>query len=512
MGFFDFFKPKVKEVKQSKGKQVTDTSQVTARLLNYARGYGRYVLNLHKAIQRTDYYSPSFDYQDINVTLSQEGLALMQISRDLAANNPIARSILHQFRGMLVGKNGYGVQPIPLKDYQTVDKELGVLLDYEFAKFCEQPVLNNRNLNFTAFLNYVVECWLRDGDCFIQIIRDFRKKEMKLKLWTADRLPYNSIAIGSKAPIELDDYGTPLYFNFVVDTDIFHNAHTIRVPAQDIIQLAERREPNQLRGVPVYASVVPALAQLENYRYNELMNSSIGAQILGELSQRDAITSDEDAEIAMHTLGEAISYFKVPTGYEYKVYSGQNRTNPNYDAFYKAQIRTIASGVGLDAESISNHFESSYSAARQSMIYASARTADKMNLLVNANKLLYKAFVDFFFLIHPELNKEDYLDPYNVTITTPQMKSINPVDDANATVTLIKNGIITRQQAANEQGFDVYENLNYIASERDYMLDNGLEDLFSVQYDMNKIPSEAANSNESDDQEQIEVDDEQSTR
>ncbi|MFC6277025.1 phage portal protein [Psittacicella hinzii] len=463
------------------------------------------ISDLHKAIERSDYYSPKYDMLDINVTMASEGQQLMQISRNLAANNAIAKAILHQFKGMLVGKNGYGLQPIPLKDYQQVDRDLAVKLDFAWNKFCEQPVLNNHGLNYTGFLNLLVECWLRDGDCFVQIVRDYKTKKMQLKMWLADKLPYSSVYLDTIAPIELDDNDAPLYYNFVTNSDLFHSARVTRVPAQDIIQLAERREPGQLRGVPVYASVVPHIAQLESYRYYELASSAINAQIFAELNQTDPALASEDVDIDLRSLGDQINYFKVPNGYEYKVYPAQNRTNPNYDNFYKAQIRTIASGVGLDSESISNHFESSYSAARQSMIYASARSADKMNSLVQANKLIYRHFVQFFFEINPELDIQDYLDPFNVTITTPQMKSINPADEANATVTLINNGLLTRQQAANEQGYDIFENYDYIASERQYMEERGLGDLFTTSYGiLSSSSSNGENIEEKEEDEELE--------
>ncbi|RIY34498.1 hypothetical protein CKF54_00440 [Psittacicella hinzii] len=459
--------------------------------------------NLYDATVPTDFHTPKFDNLNINDTLAIEGQSLMQQARNAVANNPIAAAIIHRYQALLVGKNGYSLQPQPLDLDGKVDEELAKRLSTAWSKFCRNPAVNAKNLNFMGVLNLIVSSWLTDGDCFAQIIRDYKKGEFKIRLWTADCLDYNSsslVNIGAKStrpPIEVDEYGVPTKYYFKVKSvDKTQVEKVIPVDGNDVLHILDKREPEQLRGVPVFANSFLLMEQVKVYMSNEIIASSLSAQILGTLQQVSTDVIDQNPKIKMGKLGHDIGYFKVPPGYNLTFNNATTRVNQVVDAYTKAMLRQIGSGTALDAESLSNSFESSYSAARQSMIYTELKAASKINILISTFvQPLYTAFVDFYMDMY-ELgvtSKNDYSWIDNVIINKPRSPSIDPVKDATANKLNLQLGITTLDKLANEAGGNINDNLNAIADLKHRCDELGIEELYNGLYDF-EMPTESGNS------------------
>ncbi|RIY34332.1 hypothetical protein CKF54_00905 [Psittacicella hinzii] len=443
--------------------------------------------NLYDAARPSTYHKPQFDRRNINDTLAQEGLSLMQQARNAVANNPLCVAIINQYQALLVGKNGYSLQPQPLDKNGQVDEELAKELSIAWQKFCLQPVINSKELSFTGLLNHIVARWLTDGDVCLELKKDYAKHEFKVRMWTAESLEYskpepyfqsNSIPL----PIEVNELGMPVRYNFkdrlLTPPSLYQY---VSVEAENVLHIAEKREPEQLRGVSILAPVLKLTAQINIYASTEINNTSLNGKFLGILTQASADTVDDEPDVDMIEINDSIGYFKPPNGFNFNLNNAQTRTNPSAGEFIKTMTRMVASGVALDAESISNSFESSYSAARQSMIYTEMKVAKKVDLLISAIiRPLYSAFVNFYLdtVKLGVISKSDYHWIDKVVINKPRLPSIDPVKDATANKLNLQLGVTTLDKLANELGVNSLDNLQSTTNFKHICEELGIPELY----------------------------------
>lgn len=204
-----------------------------------------------------------------------------------------------------------------------------------------------------------------------------------LELVEAERLADEYTTPGGAVPsnvrmgVELDDYFRPVAY-WIRQThpgDIRGNLdggqRYVRVPAERVLHLKITERFPQTRGVPMMHAAIRKLHDMDEYSAAELTAARMSAIYFA------TITSDADNPLAA-TLDEAGGdrRLDLEPGVVEKLAPGENldfhapnRPNAALDAFMRAMLREVASGLSITYASLSSDFsQTNYSSSRLALL------------------------------------------------------------------------------------------------------------------------------------------------
>lgn len=328
-------------------------------------------------------------------------------SRDQVHNNPIASGAVATMVTSTVGA-GLTVQP-------SVNQELLGLTD-EQADAWEREAAN------------VWEMWAESTECDIESECTFGQIQsilframlesgdiLRLRrfLWDAERgVPRRGDAFATKIQlVEADRISNP---NWTVDgpqiqggVEIDAEGRTTRywvqathpgdmhhfrrvgewrpLPAWDpgtgqriAKLLLNKQRPGQRRGVPLLATVIAPLKQLERYSEAELMAAVVSAMFTVFVTSEGGADSGPvsglvgDDEVPANEQDVKLGYGAVVDLMDDEDVSFANPTRPNaqFDPFVTSILRQVGMGLELPYEILIKHFQASYSASRGAILEA----------------------------------------------------------------------------------------------------------------------------------------------
>ena len=214
-----------------------------------------------------------------------------------------------------------------------------------------------------------------------------------LQLVEADRIcnPLGEIdRPGFAGGIETDPDGAPIAYHvasrhpleFFAMTPLVWNRVTVYGEVSGtrrVRHLAQRRRPDQLRGVPYLAGVIEPLRKLDRYGSNELTASVIASLFTVFLKSEFAddllpATPQSGTDSAGNALPP---HYKIGPGAMLKLLPGEDivvanpgRPNALFTPFVEAHLQQIGSALELPYEMLIKRFMASYSASRASRLEA----------------------------------------------------------------------------------------------------------------------------------------------
>jgi len=163
------------------------------------------------------------------------------------------------------------------------------------------------------------------------------------------------------------------------------NAFGAQTGMRQVLHLADRRRPGQVRGVPILAPVIEPLKQLQRYTEAELqaavvsgafaifmkMDPNAFSELFDDQGRQTYINNalEWKGNIPMATMdgpGKAVNLLPG----EEPVESNPGRPNSEFDPFVQAILRQVGTELGLPFEVLIKHFTASYSAARAALLDA----------------------------------------------------------------------------------------------------------------------------------------------
>lgn len=142
----------------------------------------------------------------------------------------------------------------------------------------------------------------------------------------------------------------------------------MRVPADRMIHAYLARRPGAVRGVPWMHSSTRRLRQLGGYEEAELVAARHAAEKFGVMVSPDGMPlegDDEDTDGAALMESQAGTWEMMPEGYDFRQFDPQHPTAA-FDAFVKANLRSLAAGLGVSYHSLSMDLSgANYSSLRQ---------------------------------------------------------------------------------------------------------------------------------------------------
>jgi lambda family phage portal protein len=364
---------------------------------------------------------------------------------------------------------------------------------------CTREFDFRRVQTFSQMQATIMRAVLIDGDCLA--VRRFKPRKSAVlgttvQLIAGDRLksPLRGyVDADVREGVEVDADGEPVAYHVLNRKGPFSSEiETIRVPRYDdndiplALLIHSSRLPGQSRGEPFLAPVVDRFRQLERYTDAEIRASVLNAFYAAfittetpEIDQRrmsalpaqlrpNEVRTQKNFGPEGGLMMELLKGEKVDT-------SAPGRPNANFEPFVQAVVKMISIGLGLPPEVLTQHFQSSYSAARGAILEAWKVYKVRRSWLVSEFCQPAYEWIVTESVLRGMLNAPGFDDPFKRRLYLATewigstMSSIDPLKDARADeVKITKNMTESRRSVVERDGRDFEKLKREIDDERKF--------------------------------------------
>lgn len=422
-------------------------------------------------------------------------------ARDLARNAPTAGGALNTVVTSVAGRG--------LRLASTIDRDVLGLSDEQarnwerraerlwrlWAKDCDVT----RHQTFAGVQGLTLRSQLESGD--LLVVRRFfqRRNELfgtKLQLIEADRISTPTTEREGddlRAGVELDGFGAPRRFHVRNrhEHDVLRADRVLpewtAIPAYSrstgerlAFLLFDKTRPGQTRGVPYLAPVIQSLKQLERYTEAELaaaVLSSFLTVFVKSMSDQGFANEETSGDTTQYTddqtaqsptrdihLAEGAIVDLAPD--EDIEVVNPKRPNSTFDPFVTSVMRQVGVALELPVDVLMKNFQASYSAARGALLEA-------WRFYRRRRHFLATDFCDpVYEWVITEAVQRGYLDAPGF-FADPLMRAawlgakwtgdaqghVQPMQEANAIVTRVENGLISMSDAVADDNGGDYETI-----------------------------------------------------
>jgi lambda family phage portal protein len=308
-------------------------------------------------------------------------------SRQLHKDNEYAERYQQLVSANIVGPQGFRFEArVTEPDGTTPDNLANAAIEQAWARWSARGSCEaSGRLSLREVCHLLIKAAACDGEYLARWVRgtdarnpfglaiqvlDVNRIDTQLNRSAAEGV--NAILMG----IEVDTLLRPVAYHLrpAMQGDIYHLARNPapaqRIPAEDILHGFVADTPEQVRGVPWMHAAMLALNNLGGYQEAAIIASRIGASKMGFFTTPEgqpdtlAVEGDGTAEQPFTTDAAPGQFDVLPEGYQFQSF------NPEYPVamfgeFVKANLRGIASGLGVTYHGLANDLEGvSYSSIR----------------------------------------------------------------------------------------------------------------------------------------------------
>ena len=455
-------------------------------------------------------------------------------SRDLVRNVPTASAAISK-KTINVVATGLKWKPrlnsellgIPSEQARAKEREL-LHLFHSWAKSKNSDAARINNFYQNQALVYRSQ--LESGDIFAllpYVDRPTSLLDVAIKLVESDlcrnpdlESPTSRLAGG----IEQDQWGAPIAYwfakNHVQDIEAGGSLEDlIRVPAYGeqtgrpmVLHVFGQLRPNQRRGVPLLAPVIEPLKQLGRYKDAELMAAVIAGMFTVFIKTASGVPTGGGNVPASAQVGNGANPTERDAGGYEMSYGGvvdlaqdeeiqtanPGRPNPNFDPFTFSILKEVGGALGIGAEMIQGHYQSSYTAARA--IFLDAYRGFRVDIAnletdfcepvknsVYLNAAL-RGLVDLPGYLDSVATRELWEEGQWVGVAPGQL---DPLKETQAYALQVAEEFTSRRVAAQElKGEDYEQVIAELAEEKEWREDAGLEGADPLPTDDTEPPQE----------------------
>lgn len=406
-------------------------------------------------------------------------------SRDLTQNNDYARRFMSMLKSNVVGHKGIILQNKARDPNGKFDSEANNKVETAWSTWGKLGSCTMcGGYSWTGLQQVVLEAVARDGEVLIQIVKGRGPFGFKLHVIEADYLDEDLVSPNDriKGGVQSDEWGRPVNYYLLASHPgetagtITRRHHRI-VPAKNILHLFVKERPGQTRGVPWLSTGAFRLKQLGAMEEAELVASRLAASKMGFFtSPGDDYVGDEEDETTIITEAEPGTFEQLPAGMEFSSWD-PNHPNTAFEAFEKAMLRGIASGLNVSYVGLANDLEGvSYSSIRQGEL----SDRDAWRLLQN---WLIETFVSRVYaewlemalaskaLNLPVQKFEKFNQPHWLGRG---WNWVDPEKEITASIEAVKNGFKTLTDVVSEQGKDIEDVFETLSREKELAKQYGL--------------------------------------
>lgn len=467
------------------------------------------------------YYSESLSPKS---DIEENRKLLRERTRDLAMNAPIAAAAVNSVRTSCVGT---GLNPKPKIDYEFLGiskaeaSRLQQTIKKEFALWAASTLCDTCDLNnFYELQQIAFNDWLKNGEAFALLTYgkelEYMPYQLKIKLVSADRVSSRGSSDGDYDGYDKKMENGNIVMNGVeIDGDgrvvayyicsCFPGERSTKPPKWTRVEKRGKKTGNpnilhvfnadraeQYRGVPFLAPVIMAIKQLTRYTDAEIMAAVLNSMFslfvsteTGNDLEFGGVDDDEAADVHFGQqleddeikLGSGTINF-LKKGEKVEAFESKH-PGPNYEQFVSAFTSMIGAALEISPEVLIKKFTNNFSASKGAL-----------NETWRSFSMRRKWFVDDFCQQVYELWFAEavskgripapgfFTDPLikkaytTATWTGPAQGCLNPVQEVNAAVTRIKNGLSTREdECAAINGSDFEDNARTLCNENERLME-----------------------------------------
>lgn len=376
-------------------------------------------------------------FAPINQDLKNDLRELILRSRDLAKNNEIFRSHLHNMQKSIVGRQGFRLQSLAKNIDGQLDQIVNNQLEkawFDFGKRVNGYIEKSGTQGDIDLDILILRTLIIDGEVFIRVDRD-AKNEYGITFELLDGLTIdttknqlatptqNAIVMG----VQIDKYNRPIqYWIREHNGDNYNTGKLYAVPADEIIHIYKQEFVGQTRGFGDIVASIDSLKQLDDFAIAELVAAKISActsvfyekngDTAGDFLDQSADDAEDQGNFIQQIAPGIASI--VPQGYTVKSVS-PTHPNSNFSGFVKAIVRRIASACGVSYNRLSHDYEAvNYSSLREASLDEAKTYANLQRFFIeNWKNIEYELFLKSYIINSSSSNLrttrfKDYLD-YN---------------------------------------------------------------------------------------------------
>ena len=446
-----------------------------------------------------NWYSPR---GDANASFSESTQrTLIDRCRDAYRNYPLAKAVIDRVKLNSVGTgirlqcrldaDRLGITKEQANEFErSIEEKFGI-----WAKHCDIE----DTLSFEEYQVLVQTSMLLSGDVFVNTLfaKDYNGFiRLKLQAIENDRVcnpRYACDTIKLIRGIQINSFGKPTHYHILqghpgsqlmdVKQNIWkkvsiYGSLTGKKRIFHIYDKGSEGRPGLKRGVPFLSNVLDSLRQLSKYTEAELTAAVISSffSVFVKTESNTSLPSSLDQSTEEEERGEislspgAIIDLLPSESIET---TNPGRPNSKYEPFVVAITKDIGAAVGIPVEVLTQHFSSSYTAARGSLLQAWQLFKYQRNIVVKSFcQPVYELFLDGLVasgkidLPNYNENKELY---YRATWIGNSSGSIDPIKEVNAAEKRINIGVSTIQKEAED-----ISNMDWMDVQRQREIENGL--------------------------------------
>ncbi|SEN58074.1 phage portal protein, lambda family [Gemmobacter aquatilis] len=378
------------------------------------------------------------------------GPSIRSRARHAAENNSLAASAIGAWVDAAIGP---GIMPTS----QHPDPAVRVILDSYFAKWAKRADASGRT-DFWGLQAAAVRSERIDGESML--------------LWRGAKLlhlPVEQIAYlttdSAVAGVELDDdAGVTGYWIHPSRPDGLNGQYAppIFVPAEDALHIFQPSGPGQVRGVSALAPVLLALSELDATEDALITQTKIAALLSVILTNQNDLTGDDPLQDGQGLEPGAV--LRLPGNYTVTTVAPQQSQQAG--EFLAHLTRRIAAGVGVPVHLVDGNLnQANYSSLRAALV------SFRQRIERYQFQCLVPAFLDPVWrrvatlaALEHGLDVND--DLFAVEHIPPAQPWVDPAKDAEATLTLMGAGLMSRRQAVASLGYSIEKLDAEIAADR----------------------------------------------
>lgn len=408
---------------------------------------------------------------DANASISRGAESIRDQARHLEENSDLADGLLTTLVNNVVGKDGIGVEPMPLDHTGQVHDEFAKELAEGFAEWSLKMETTGQ-WSRPEVERLVCRTWLRDGECLgeqlIGRIPGFNHPNTQvpftLQVMEPDFLPMGKTEPGNGIyqGIQVNQWQQPTAFHLYLNHPggmFATSLKTRAVPADYMLHLKQVKRLHSRRGVSIFASSLQRFGGLQNYEESEQVAARISAAMAFYIRKGDTSDYDDPGATAEKRRTLPISpgtiFDDLRPGEDVGTIES-NRPSPMLQSFRDTMMRAIcAAAGGVNFSTVSKKYEGSYSAQRQELVDSFASYGVLSNAFINQwVRPVFRRYVQISILCGRHVPPAD-LDVRTVLMAyyqPPTMPWIDPAKEANGNRELVRGGFGTESEVIRGQG------------------------------------------------------------
>ena len=310
-------------------------------------------------------------------------------ARDLAQNNAHVRHFITLLHANVIGPRGITLQSQAVTRAGRPDKRARQAIESAWQAWTKPGQCDvTGKLSFRDVCRLALSSMVRDGEALIRIVPGYGPGDFALQVLDPEILDIRKNEDGPRSivrmGVEMDSWRRPIAYWLKPEPGVHWQSYSAGdsrpIDASEILHIYLPEWTWQSRGIPWIATAITRLHHLGEYEEAELIAARAGAEKPGHYKKTEdaigapGVNEDGEQNLESDLIQEirAGEYGILPPGWDFQL---DDPTHPTtaFPDFVKAALRSIASGLGVDYNSLANDLEGvNYTSLRHGQLNARA--------------------------------------------------------------------------------------------------------------------------------------------